>query len=69
MWLEYVVCFMELLDLESMGGDFFDLVEIGVSSVWYVCICDLGMMDDFVKSSALFVGFDLDVVGVVYLVL
>jgi len=64
--LEFDPCSMVPLVPELVGGDPFDLSDIGVPSARYVRIRDRGMAEDPMKGVAPSAGFDLDAVGVVH---
>ena len=64
--LEYDACSMDPLAPELVGGDPFDLSDIGVSSARYIRIRDRGVADDPMKGVKPSAGFDLDAVGVVH---
>jgi len=63
---EFDICFMVSLVVEEVGGDPFDLADIGVSSARYVRIRDRGVEGVPMKDAPPLAGFDLDAVGIVH---
>jgi hypothetical protein len=63
---EFEPCAMVSLLVDQVGGDPFDLADIGVSSARYVRIRDRGVEGAPMKDAPPLAGFDLDAVGVVH---
>ncbi len=59
---DFDVCTMPPLDPEVVGGDLFDLSELGVSQIRYVRIRDLAESGQTPSA-----GFDLDAVGAIHI--